>query len=230
MSHQALILLIIGGVILFFISLISSVEQKKKQRKARHFSDKSPKPANIHKKERKVHSPRNYDSYIETLPTVKVGQIIDGDTVDVHYNATKTRIRLSAIDCPEDGQEWGDMATYGLIKLIGGKKHVKLQTHGVDKYGRTVGTFYVYVPEKKEWMNVNERMVTLGHAWVMRAYYKHLPIQQQKRLDKLELWAKTKKIGLWKQPNPLPPWLWRQSKSNSQECSLANLSSHTSAF
>ena len=52
-------------------------------------------------------------------------------------------------------------------------------------------------------------MVTLGHAWVMRAYFSHLPIEREKKLNDLERWAKSKKIGLWKESNPIPPWQWR---------------------
>jgi endonuclease YncB( thermonuclease family) len=82
------------------------------------------------------------------------------------------------IDCPEDGQEWGDIATRGLIKLIGGKS-VRLEAHGTDSHGRTLGTLFVYLQHKGEWQNVNERMVTLGHAWVsahdVSAYQALLP-------------------------------------------------------
>ncbi|PCI06627.1 MAG: hypothetical protein COB77_06505, partial [Gammaproteobacteria bacterium] len=59
--------------------------------------------------------------------------------------------------------------------------------------------------------NVNERMVTLGHAWVMRRYYGHLSNKRKNQLNRLERWAKLKKVGLWKQLNPIPPWKWRHS-------------------
>jgi len=52
---------------------------------------------------------------------------------------------------------------------------VRLEAHETDVHGRTLGTLFVYLQEKGEWQNVNERMVTLGHAWVMRLYYSHLP-------------------------------------------------------
>ena len=52
---------------------------------------------------------------------------------------------------------------------------MRLEAHETDVHGRTLGTLFVYLQEKGEWQNVNERMVTLGHAWVMRLYYSHLP-------------------------------------------------------
>ena len=144
---------------------------------------------------------------IENLPLVKVERVIDGDTVVVVKEWHKIKIRLDSIDCPEDGQHWGDTATYGLIKLIGGRM-VRIEEHGVDHYGRTLATIYVQ-HTYGEWMNVNERMVTLGHAWVMRRFYDHLPKARKEKLNHLERWARSKKVGLWKRANPTPPWRWR---------------------
>ncbi|MDC1287392.1 thermonuclease family protein [Gammaproteobacteria bacterium] len=145
---------------------------------------------------------------VANLPTYKVERVIDGDTVAVSNQRRQLRVRLDAIDCPEDGQEWGDIATAGLIKLIGGK-HIQLEEHGTDRYERMLATLYVRSGSESEWMNVNERMVTLGHAWVMRRFYKHLSRQRQDKLNQLERWAKGKKVGLWKTANPIPPWEWR---------------------
>lgn len=142
---------------------------------------------------------------IQALPIVKVIHVIDGDTVIVSSSSTKYKIRLDSIDCPEIGQEWGDIATRGLIKIIGGKS-VKLEAHNTDCYDRTLGTLFIHLQEKDEWQNVNERMVTLGHAWVMRRYYNHLPKSRQQKLNQLERWARSKRVGLWKTENPTPPW------------------------
>jgi endonuclease YncB( thermonuclease family) len=150
---------------------------------------------------------------VERLPRFKVEHVIDGDTVIVSTSRSKLKIRLDSIDCPEDGQKWGGIATAGLIKLIGGK-HVHLEDHGADRYERTVATLYVRHGNDAEWININERMVTLGHAWVMRAYYKHLPKHRQDKLNRLERWAKSKRVGLWKADNPVPPWKWRGNSSS----------------
>jgi micrococcal nuclease len=147
-------------------------------------------------------------SNVEDYPPVKVEHVIDGDTVIVSSFWRKTKIRLDSIDCPEDGQEWGDIAKFGLIKMIGGRK-VYLEEHGEDLHGRTLATIYVRQGHGSELMNVNARMVTLGHAWVMRKYYGHLPKERQTELNKLERWARSKKVGLWKNHNPTPPWMWR---------------------
>lgn len=145
---------------------------------------------------------------VETFTPARVLKIYDGDTVLVAKGWSRVMIRLDSIDCPEDGQHWGDSAKYGLIKLIGGRT-VHLEQYGADDYGRTLATLYVQ-RENGEWQNVNERMVMLGHAWVMRMYYDHLPPDRQTKLNKLEAWAKSKNVGLWGTPNPMPPWQWRK--------------------
>lgn len=148
---------------------------------------------------------------IRDLPKAKVVHIIDGDTVIITKGWGQIMIRLDSIDCPEDSQHWGDTAAYGLIKLIGGRK-VHLEEHGLDSHGRTLATIYVRHANKEEWINVNERMVTLGHAWVMRKFYDHLPEDRQNKMNRLESWARSKKVGLWDTSNPIPPWQWRNGE------------------
>lgn len=150
----------------------------------------------------------------KALQTAKVDHVIDGDTVIVSSSYQKFRIRLDSIDCPEDGQHWGDIAKYGLIKLVGGRD-IRFEEHGQDKHGRTFATIYVQDGFSDKWINVNARMVTLGHAWVMRRFYKHLTKERQNELNRLERWAKTKKVGLWNTPNPIPPWKWRNNSEES---------------
>lgn len=149
---------------------------------------------------------------VERLPEAKVVYVQDGDTLCVTsgWGWGQTKIRLDGIDCPEDGQPWGDTAKYGLLKIAGGRK-VRLEKHGLDIHGRTLATVYVWDAKVAGWQNVNERMVMLGQAWVLRAYYDHLPKDRQAKLDRLEAWAKSKKVGLWRTDNPIPPWQWRKA-------------------
>lgn len=146
---------------------------------------------------------------IPHLPKGNVIHVVDGDTVIISKGWQKFTIRLDSIDCPEDGQYWGDIAKYGLIKLIG-RKSIQIEEHGIDSYGRMLATLYLWHNQKNEWMNVNERMVILGHAWVMRRFYDHLPKDRQDKLNRLEKWARSKNVGLWQTPNPIPPWEWRK--------------------
>jgi endonuclease YncB( thermonuclease family) len=156
-----------------------------------------------------VLSEREEKSRIEDLPMANVKYVIDGDTVIVSSTWRNTTIRLDSIDCPEDGQPWGNVATAGLIKMIGGRR-IRLEKHGNDHYGRLLATIYVQDKRGSEWLNVNEKMVVKGHAWVMRKYFNHLSEARKETLIRLERWARMKKVGLWSTSNPIPPWKWRK--------------------
>jgi endonuclease YncB( thermonuclease family) len=97
--------------------------------------------------------------------------------------------------------------------LIGGRE-VLLEEHCVDQHGRTVATLYVEDRKTSRLINVNERMVTLGHAWVMRKYYDHLSNNRKAQLNRLERWARSKSVGLWRTSNPIRPSKWRHDSGS----------------
>ena len=65
------------------------------------------------------------------IRTAAVRHVIDGDTVVVSSGLSKVTLRLDGIDCPEIDQLWGDIARYGLIKLIGGRT-IRYEAHALD--------------------------------------------------------------------------------------------------
>lgn len=65
---------------------------------------------------------------------------------------------------------------------------------------------------RKQADECEERMIMLGHAWVLGGYCAHLPQEHQRQLFRLEAWARSKKVGLWREPDPVPPWLWRRKQ------------------
>ena len=70
--------------------------------------------------------------------TGQVVTVLDGDTIEVLHNQHPDRIRLSGIDCPEKKQAFGQQAKHAASVLAFGKD-VTIQTHGHDKYQRTIG-------------------------------------------------------------------------------------------
>jgi micrococcal nuclease len=71
-----------------------------------------------------------------------VVSVLDGDTLEVLHHQHPERIRLSGIDCPEKGQAYGKRAKQATSELVFGKD-VTLQTHGLDKYGRTLADVFL---------------------------------------------------------------------------------------
>jgi micrococcal nuclease len=86
-----------------------------------------------------------------------VVSILDGDTIEVHHTHPE-RVHLRGIDCPEKGQGFGNRAKQAASQLAFGKE-VTLQTHGHDKYGRTLAE--VLLPEE---------LVKQGWCWWYRKY------------------------------------------------------------
>ena len=93
-----------------------------------------------------------------------VVSILDGDTIEVLHNRHPERIRLSGIDCPEKGQAYGQKAKHAASDLAFGNQ-VTVQTHGYDKYKRTLGD--VILPDG---MNLNQELVKQGWCWWYRKY------------------------------------------------------------
>jgi micrococcal nuclease len=131
-----------------------------------------------------------------------VVSVIDGDTIEVLHNTTPERVRLSGIDCPEKGQAFGNRAKQATSALVFGRD-VILQTHGQDKHRRTLADAFL-----SDGTHVNHELVKEGWCWWYQKYApKDLVLQQ------LEQTAKEDKKGLWAEPNPVPPWLYRRLRS-----------------
>src|SRR4030095_13734628 len=67
----------------------------------------------------------------------RVVSVLDGDTIEVLHRNRAERVRLFGIDCPGKGQAQGKRAKQAASALVFGKG-VTLETHGLDKYGRTI--------------------------------------------------------------------------------------------
>ena len=138
------------------------------------------------------------EAFAFTGPVISVQ---DGDTIEVLHNHRAERIRLHGIDCPEKGQAYGKRAKQVTSTLVFGKE-VTLQTFGKDKYKRTIAD--VLLPDGT---NVNHELVKEGWCWWYRKYAPGNTV-----LARLETTAREAQKGLWVDPQPVPPWVWRKKK------------------
>ena len=136
--------------------------------------------------------------------TVKVLRVVDGDgfVIRVRHGFLwlQTRdqsIRLARDDAEEKGQAYGQKCREALQKKIEGKR-VWIHKEATDKYGRWVCMVYDI------WGCVNQHQVFWGWAWNYAQY--------GGRYYWEERFARTFRLGLWKQKNPTPPWEWRKKK------------------
>ena len=132
----------------------------------------------------------------------RVFRVADGDIITVLDEAkTQHKIRLDKIDAPEKKQAYGEVSKKYLSQLVFGKE-VKVLWDKKDRYGRILGEVYCGST------NVNLQMVRCGYAW----HYKHYDNTPTYALA--EEAASTKKLGLWQDPNPMPPYEFRKVRKS----------------
>lgn len=149
----------------------------------------------------------NYSLAENNLNLIKVyvSEVQDGDTITfIKTNKDSKRIvmrgRLYGIDAPELQQEFGNEAKEQLHKLILNKE-VYINEESYDIYGRTIIKIFL------NGIYINEELVKTGYAWSYKEYNKNNII-----LNTAEIEARSKKLGLWNNQNPIYPPNWRKFK------------------
>jgi micrococcal nuclease len=137
----------------------------------------------------------------------KVSRVIDGDTLTlVTREGTKLRVRLYGIDAPEvrheemPGQPHGEEAKEALAARVLGRG-VTVEIVDVDVHKRVVGIVHC------SGADINREMVRRGYAW---AYRRYLSAPYASGYIEAENEARGRRAGLWKQPNPVPPWEFKR--------------------
>jgi endonuclease YncB( thermonuclease family) len=97
------------------------------------------------------------------------------------------RIRLAGIDCPESKQAFGTRAKQALTRRVAGK--VVYGGHDVDL-----------------------ALVREGMCWWFRKYAHEQSDVDQAIYEEAEAKAREKRLGLWRDPAPVPPWEWRRER------------------
>lgn len=110
----------------------------------------------------------------------KLDRVVDGDTVDALIDVGfdiwfKKRIRFMGLDTWEsrtkdlEEKKKGKLAkerTRQLLEEVSSKPgYFRIKSHGLGKYGRVLGEIFIMDKDGKQW-NVNETLITEGHAYV----------------------------------------------------------------
>ncbi len=139
----------------------------------------------------------------------------------------KMKIRLYGIDCPELNQPYGKDAKQFLLKLVKNTLLIVAHNKNCDKSKRQISKVIIFskrislnvISPRTRFKDLSKELIKRGLAWV---YPKHFTMLADSRWagsdktlqkwEKLQAEAKKKKIGLWKDKNPIPPWEWRKRK------------------
>lgn len=141
----------------------------------------------------------------------RVISISDGDTFQcLLKNNKRLKVRLEGIDAPEKSQSFGKKSRQTLGNLIH-KKQVRLAVSGYDHYHRALATVY-----NQQNQDINLTMIKLGMAQTYQPYTK----KQQYFIAETQ--ARQNKIGLWLEPNPLPPEQWRKIHKDKRKQKIMN--------
>jgi len=155
------------------------------------------------------------------LPAIVICLIVgvsDGDTVTARCDDAgqyeQIKVRLNAIDAPERKQPYGNRAREAMSDLVYGKE-VLLKCNKRDYYKRYVCSIWVTPaskPDGNKTLDAGLAMVTQGMAWWYRQYSRDQTPQERGQYQFAEIEARSKKVGLWSDPDPIPPWAWRKKK------------------
>ena len=123
----------------------------------------------------------------------------EGDTFTVQNGSSLYKVRLSDVDAPEKSQVFGRQARKFTEQMVLGRR-VQVNVSLIDKHGRLIGEVIT-----EDGRILNEELVYAGFAW----YYRVNPTKNE-RLQRLEHYAFTQKLGLWVEKEPIPPWEFRR--------------------
>ena len=149
------------------------------------------------------------DAFAGRIIEGMVRNVYDGDTILLTTREeSRMKVRLYGIDAPETGkpeQPHARVARRTLMYKIMGRQ-VSAEIMDSDKYKRAVAII------RYQGRDINREMVADGMAWAYRQYL-HAPYASE-YIDSEER-ARARHKGLWRDPNPQPPWEYRQTHKNS---------------
>lgn len=131
--------------------------------------------------------------------------VIDGDTVlfkPDHYQAASRaflKLRLADIDAPEKDQPHGE-AAMRVLQLLVLNQRVEVDTIATDAYGRKIARV------RKGTLQVDAELVRRGFAWPSTRGRRNAALLDAQRE------ARGAHRGLWQDPAPTPPWVWRRAQ------------------
>lgn len=138
-----------------------------------------------------------------------VRAVYDGDTVLLTTREeSRLKVRLYGIDAPETqkpdkpGQAYGAISRRTLMYKVMGRR-VTAELVDIDKYKRAVAVI------RYSGRDINREMVSEGMAWAYRQYLQGAYASEYIEAENL---ARSRRAGIWREPNPQPPREFRNGR------------------
>jgi endonuclease YncB( thermonuclease family) len=90
-------------------------------------------------------------------------------------------------------------------ELVFGKE-VELRPHTIDRCGRLVARVFV------EGQDAGLELLKQGLCWVYEKYVVQATLDIETSYRAAQAAAQSDRLGFWQDPDPVPPWEWRNSK------------------
>jgi micrococcal nuclease len=131
----------------------------------------------------------------------KVTNVFDGNTIELVTEQDEFyKIKLAGIDCPEVQQPFGPEAKNLLEKSVKGKK-VEVFVQGKNRWGVRQA---IVIPARGNDPRI--KLLAQGLAWTSEK-------NANPEFESLRLDALTRAKGLWKDKDPIPPWIFRRQQT-----------------
>lgn len=129
----------------------------------------------------------------------RVIEINDGDVITVFNLNRPVRVKLLAVDAPEAGQAFGDIARKHLSDLVYDKS-VSVEYWGIAADNSLVGRVMLNSTD------IGAQMIRDGVAWFDPSNQDRLSIADREVYQQSEQAARNERRGLWQAENPVAPW------------------------
>ena len=138
----------------------------------------------------------------------RVIAVHDGDTITVlDGERIPHRVRFGGIDAPEKGQPYNRAAKNELTRRVF-ERWVRVEWHKIDAYGRLIGKV------TQAGRDAGRDQLAAGMAWWLRPFAHEQSLDDQQEYADVEARARDQRRGLWRDRNPVPPWMWRREHPN----------------
>lgn len=146
----------------------------------------------------------------------KVIEVVRGDVIVVEDGAgARHTVRLAGIDAPDLKQAFGKESRQALADLILGRR-IAVERRKQDNYGRIVGRAMVAPPGCASCAPTRDAALAqleAGLAWWFRDERREQPLEEQAYYEYAEFDARARRLGLWRDAAPVPPWQWRKREN-----------------
>lgn len=137
-----------------------------------------------------------------------IGRVWGGDNFEFGDESALHYFFITGVDCPEPGQPFYQQAKRFLMRRYR-HKLLEFTSDGYDDWKREFGHVF-YVDKNGRSVDVGLSLIENGMAWYDGNQFEGAEAYRAAFED-----AKSKKIGLWAQPNPVPPWEFYQRQQES---------------